>query len=65
MAKEITHSATDKRMTLDELSAFVADAYSTGATGREPVAATVTFGGKVRNVSVSVDTTPQKTPGEA
>ncbi|MFI8853668.1 hypothetical protein ACIGW3_26230 [Streptomyces sp. NPDC053499] len=62
MAKEIKHAAADKRMTLDEVSAFVADAYSAGATGSEEVAAAVTFGGKLRHVAVNV--TPQTTATE-
>ncbi|SFK73720.1 hypothetical protein [Streptomyces pini] len=55
MAKEIKHTAGGKHMTLDELAAFVQDAMRTGAAGHEPVAATVTFGGKLRTVTVEVD----------
>lgn len=57
MAKSIEHEASGKFMTLDELAAFVQDAMRTGATGREIVNATVSFGQKLQKVKVSVDTT--------
>ncbi|WP_030747597.1 hypothetical protein [Streptomyces sp. NRRL F-5135] len=58
MAKKIEHTATTRHMTLDELSAFVADAYGSGAVGTEPVHATVTLGGKLRTAHVTVPTDP-------
>lgn len=55
MAKEIKHTAADRHMTLDELAAFVQDAMRSGAAGHEPVGAVVTFGGKLKAVTVEVD----------
>lgn len=57
MAKKIQHEASDKFMTLDEIAAFVQDARRAGATGSEIVSATVSFGQKLKDVTVSVDTT--------
>lgn len=62
MAKKIEHEAADKGMTLDEVSAFVADAFSSGAKGNEVVGAVVTFGGKLRAVKVNVPVQPEERP---
>jgi hypothetical protein len=53
MAKKIEHEGADGPMTLDELSAFVADAYANDAMGDETVAAAVTLRGKLRSVKVN------------
>ncbi|MFI6465685.1 hypothetical protein [Streptomyces sp. NPDC050538] len=53
MAKRIEHEGVDGPMTLAELSAFVADAYASGAQGDETVGAQVTLRGKLRAVRVN------------
>ncbi|MFI2078480.1 hypothetical protein [Streptomyces triculaminicus] len=45
-------------LTLDQLAAFIDDARRSGASGDEAVAATVTFGGKLRGVSIGVKQGP-------
>ncbi|WP_406202622.1 hypothetical protein OG331_31845 [Streptomyces sp. NBC_01017] len=62
MAKKIEHEGADGPMTLDELSAFVADAYGNGAQGDETVAAAVTLRGKLRSVKVNAPV-PAERPG--
>lgn len=43
-------------LTLDEVAAFVQDAKRAGADGAAVVKAAVSFGGKLRRVSVDVET---------
>lgn len=62
MAKEIKHTASSKAMTLDELAAFVQDALRSGATGAEPVTATITMGGKIKAAAITVSGTPVRHP---
>ncbi|MEV7867468.1 hypothetical protein AB0P17_15505 [Streptomyces sp. NPDC088124] len=62
MPKKLEHVATAKHLTLDELAAFVADAYASGATGTEPVSATVGFSAKLRTVHLIVPADPIGTP---
>lgn len=59
MAKKVEHEAVDNGMTLDELSAFVADAYASGAKGGETVSAAVTFRARLRSVKVIVPVQPE------
>lgn len=55
--KKIEHSAPKKQLlTLDQLSEFIEDAMSNGATGSEIVAAVVSWGGKLQKVSVHIET---------
>lgn len=53
--KKIEHKAPRKAfLTLDELAAFVQEAMRAGASGREVVAAAVSFGSKLQGLSVEV-----------
>lgn len=55
--KKIEHTAEKKQLlTLDEVAAWVQDAMRSGATGRETVAARVSFGGRLQKISVDVET---------
>lgn len=67
MAKKIEHEGTDGQpMTLDELSAFVADAYASGAKGDETVGAAVTLRGKLRSVKIAAPVPAERpAPGNA
>lgn len=64
MGQQIKHAAIHKAMTLNELAAFVQHALRSGADGTETVKAAITFGGKLKDVSVDLalpagsDTTP-------
>lgn len=59
MAKKIEHEAADNGMTLDEVSAFVADAFASGAKGDEIVSAAVTLRARLRSVRVNVPVQPE------
>lgn len=53
--KKIEHKAPGREvLTLDELAGFVQEAMRAGADGSEVVAAVVSFGGKLRSLSVEV-----------
>ncbi|NDZ63573.1 hypothetical protein [Streptomyces cyaneofuscatus] len=64
MPKAIKHTAADKTMTLSELAAFVQDALRSDADGTERVKANITFGGRLKDVTVDL-TTPQRAQGDA
>ncbi|EST22787.1 hypothetical protein [Streptomyces niveus] len=57
MAKRIEHPAGGKFMTLDELAAFVADAYACGATGHETVLGKLSLLQKLQKIEVTIETT--------
>ncbi|MFF9088634.1 hypothetical protein ACF1BE_19820 [Streptomyces sp. NPDC014991] len=55
MPKKIEHVPAGKFLTLDEIAAFVADAYAAGAKGSDVPHGRLSFGGKVRQLVVTVD----------
>ncbi|MFJ9113006.1 hypothetical protein [Streptomyces sp. NPDC102283] len=66
MPKTIKHTAADKTLTLNELGAFVQDALRSGADGTERVQANITFGGKLKDITVALtspETAEQDAPG--
>ncbi|MET9729249.1 hypothetical protein ABZZ79_00860 [Streptomyces sp. NPDC006458] len=54
MPKKIEHAPAGKFMTLEEIAAFVADAYAAGATGSDTPTGRLSFGGKLQQLVVSV-----------
>jgi hypothetical protein len=52
--KKIEHEPAGKFMTLDEIAAFVADAFATGATGTDVPTGRLSFGGKLQQLVVTV-----------
>jgi hypothetical protein len=59
--KPIEHKAPRKQsMTLDDLLAFLQDARRAGASGSEPIKATVSIGGRLQALSVEVDVQPDR-----
>jgi hypothetical protein len=61
--KKIEHSAPKKQfMNLNDLEAFAADARRSGATGTEPIEASISWGGKLQKLAIDVDTAPADRP---
>lgn len=56
MPKKIEHVPAGKFMTLDEIAQFVADAYAAGANGKDIPTGRLSFGGKLQQLSTTVDT---------
>ncbi|MFD3714280.1 hypothetical protein [Streptomyces sp. NPDC058677] len=54
MPKKIEHEPAGKFMTLDEIAAFVADAFAAGATGADIPTGRLSFGGKLQQLVVNV-----------
>lgn len=54
MPKKIEHVPAGKFMTLDEISAFVADAFAAGANGADIPTGRLSFGGKLQQLTVKV-----------
>jgi hypothetical protein len=54
MPKKIEHAPAGKFMTLDEIAAFVADAFAAGANGADVPTGRLSFGGKLQQLVVSV-----------
>ncbi|BDH04888.1 hypothetical protein [Streptomyces seoulensis] len=54
MPKKIEHEPAGKFLTLDEIAAFVADAYAAGANGADIPHGRLSFGGKLQQLVVSV-----------
>lgn len=55
MSKKITHVPAGKFLTLDEIAAFVADAYAAGATGSDIPQGRLSFGGKLQQLVIEVE----------
>lgn len=54
MPKKIEHVPAGKFMTLDEISAFVADAFAAGANGSDVPTGRLSFGGKLQQLVAEV-----------
>ncbi|MEU3289914.1 hypothetical protein [Streptomyces longwoodensis] len=54
MPKKIEHVPADRFMTLDEIAAFVADAFAAGATGDQVPKGKLSFGGKLQQLVVEI-----------
>ncbi|WP_406459744.1 hypothetical protein OH768_33730 [Streptomyces sp. NBC_01622] len=54
MSKKIEHVPAGKFMTLDEIAAFVADAFAAGATGTDVPTGRLSFGGKLQQLVATV-----------
>lgn len=55
MPKKIEHVPARKFMTLDEIAAFIADAFAAGANGADIPTGRLSFGGKLQQLVVEVD----------
>lgn len=55
MPKKIEHAPAGKFMTLDEIAAFVADAFAAGARGSDVPTGRLSFGGKLQQLVVAVE----------
>lgn len=60
MAKKIEHVAGDKFMTLDEIAEFIADARAAGAAGTDVPHGRLSFGGKLQQLSIALDTVTEE-----
>ena len=54
MPKKIEHAPEGKFMTLDEIAAFVSDAFAAGANGADIPTGRLSFGGKLQQLAVGV-----------
>ncbi|MGC4946189.1 hypothetical protein ACLQ2N_08280 [Streptomyces sp. DT224] len=55
MPKKIEHAPAGKHLTLEELAAFVADAYAAGAHGDDVPTARLSFSGRLQKLVVEVE----------
>ncbi|MFF7171110.1 hypothetical protein [Streptomyces pseudovenezuelae] len=55
MPKKIEHVPADEFMTLDEIAAFVADAFAAGASGDSVPKGRLSFGAKLKQLVVEID----------
>lgn len=60
MPKKIEHVPTGKHMTLDEIAAFVADAFAAGASGSDIPQGRLSFGGKLQLLVIEVEQPEQR-----
>ncbi|WP_405911349.1 hypothetical protein OG529_04315 [Streptomyces longwoodensis] len=54
MPKKIEHVPADRFMTLDEIAAFVADAFAAGAPGHQVPKGRLSFAGKLQQLVVEI-----------